>query len=403
MDRAEKVTLFSALYYLLLAAVLFIMGYMHNSKALVFGGLLVVARLLSEAMVFLGMRYSTRRSKNFPFGLYKLENLVAAVIGAIILLVAYELAKYSFFSIPRYGIKTGEPQVVMPVLAVCAAAALIIAFCKKRVGGERNSPGLIADARNSFVDMLVLCVVIIGMGLEVAGVRWMEEVVLLLASVYMLWVGSGLVYYSIKVLLDASVERSVLEKVKSVAYVNPLVTRVLDVRGTNSANRNFIDISVVLLTTDLREAKEIAVDVENRIVGSIPAVEKVNVQFEARPREFELFAVPVGENCGLSDSFENAPFFSLVEARDEGADLSLEKMIPNPVDAKSGRGVRLIVALDRLGVNRLLLRLPAESPDVETAAGIFGISIIVDENLDATRKIEELVTECAAGFAGQGG
>lgn len=402
MDRAEKVTLFSSVYYLLLAALFFTLGFWYDSKALGFGGLLVIARLFSEIMVFLGMRYSTRRSREFPFGMYKLENLVAAAIGAIILIIAYELAKYSIFSIPRYGIKTGEPQVVMPILAVCAAMALIIAVYKKIVGNERNSPGLIADAGNSFVDMLVLCVVIIGMGLEVAGVRWMEEAVLLFASVYLIWVGGGLVYYSVKVLLDASVERSVLEKVKSVAYANPLVTRVLDVRGTNSGNRNFIDISVVLLTTDLREAKEIADDVERRIAGSIPAVEKVTVQFEARAREFDLYAVPVEENCGISGSFEGAPFFSLVEVREEGAAFSFKKRIPNPVVTDAGRGVRLIVALDRLGVNRVLLKSPVQSDDVDTAAGIFGISIIVDESLDMKRKIEELVTECANGFAERG-
>lgn len=370
------------------------MGFLDDSRGLVFGGLLIGARLLSEVMVFLGMRYSARSSEKYPFGLYKLENLVAAVIGAIILIIAYELAKYSFFSIPRYGMKASQPQISLPTMAACALVALVIGIYKRRVGIERNSPGLIADSRNSFVDSLVLCVVVIGIGLEVAGVRWMEEVVVMLASAYMLWVGSVIVYYSVKVLLDASVERSVLDEVKSIAYENPLVTRVLDVRGTNSGNRDFIDMSLVLLTTDLREARNIAADVEKRVAENIPAVEKVTVQFEARPRESDLFAVPVEESCAISSSFENAPSFFLVEAGKENENLSVDKVISNPVVSDTGRGVRLIVELDRLGVNKVLLKSPVLSPDVNTAAEVFGISIIVDEEMDMSRKVEELVAEC---------
>ncbi|MBN2168356.1 MAG: cation diffusion facilitator family transporter [Actinobacteria bacterium] len=399
MRKAQNAAIVSTVFYLALAALLFAGGVIDGSKGLIFGGLLISARFASEVMIILGMRVSYLQTKKFPFGLYKLENLVAALTGGVLLVIAYELAKYSFFSIPRYGMKTTEPQLVIPILAVCALTGLALAIYKKHMGKMVNSPSLAADARNSFADFIVLTIVIAGMFLEIAGIRWMEELVVLLGSVYMLWVGGSLVFYSLQVLLDATIDSDILETAKKVAASNPLVTRVLDVKGTNSGSRRFIDLSIVLFTPDLREARKIAAEIEQGIAGVIPSVERVTVHFEAKPRELLLFALPAYENGRAFLSFEDAPYLTLIEGRDAGEAVVTTNRIINPVRGGSReRGVRLAVALDKLGIDAVLLPSPVLNKDTKTALEVFGISIVALDNLDDMQEAEESIKNNIAGF-----
>ena len=49
--------------------------------------------LLKTIAVLIGLKLSTRRPKAFPYGLYRLENVIAVVIAGIIFFTAYEIAR----------------------------------------------------------------------------------------------------------------------------------------------------------------------------------------------------------------------------------------------------------------------------------------------------------------------
>ncbi len=49
--------------------------------------------LLTAVAVLIGLKLSTRKSKDFPYGLYKLENVVAVVLAVMIFFTAYEIAR----------------------------------------------------------------------------------------------------------------------------------------------------------------------------------------------------------------------------------------------------------------------------------------------------------------------
>lgn len=63
--------------------------------------------LLAAVIVLLGLKLSGRRSRRFPYGLYKLENLVAAILAILIFVTAYEIARDALLTPPR-------PLVVSP-------------------------------------------------------------------------------------------------------------------------------------------------------------------------------------------------------------------------------------------------------------------------------------------------
>ncbi|MCD6520290.1 MAG: cation transporter [Anaerolineae bacterium] len=57
--------------------------------------------LLSAVAVLIGLKLAGRKSKAFPYGLYKLENVIAVVLAMMIFVTAYEIARDAIFAPPR--------------------------------------------------------------------------------------------------------------------------------------------------------------------------------------------------------------------------------------------------------------------------------------------------------------
>ena len=57
-----------------------------------------IVDLLTAIGVLVGLKLSTRKSKVFPYGLYKLENVVAVVLAGMIFFTAYEIAHDAIFT-----------------------------------------------------------------------------------------------------------------------------------------------------------------------------------------------------------------------------------------------------------------------------------------------------------------
>jgi divalent metal cation (Fe/Co/Zn/Cd) transporter len=49
--------------------------------------------LAASGAVWFGLTLSRRKSQDFPYGLYKIENVAAIIVGLFIVLTAYEIAK----------------------------------------------------------------------------------------------------------------------------------------------------------------------------------------------------------------------------------------------------------------------------------------------------------------------
>jgi len=138
-------------------------------------------------------------------------------VGLVILLGAYETAKEALRLIGPETEDLSNVWFPVVVLLVCAAVSGVLAWYKWRVGGRENSPSLKAEARHSLVSMCVCLFLALGLGLEKAGVPDMGAVVALLVAALLVWFGVTISLDALKVLLDASVEREILQKVRSIA------------------------------------------------------------------------------------------------------------------------------------------------------------------------------------------
>ena len=210
MRRTERAAALSTAVTTLLGAGMIAVAAVSGSVSLVAEGIHTLTDSITSLAVLIGLRLSERHSETFPFGLYKLENLIAAAIGMLILFGAYELASESIRHLGEEPRILERPGLIMAVMAVSVVLISLMAWYKNKVAREENSPGLRADARHSLADIAAAAAVLVGVGLEMAGVPRADSAAALVVVAFLAWAGVSVTLNGLKVLLDASIDQDIL-------------------------------------------------------------------------------------------------------------------------------------------------------------------------------------------------
>ena len=143
MGKGQKVALFAIGVNLVLFGMKYLFAELSGSVALKAEAFHSPTDVIASSTVLAGLILSKRKTKAFPYGLYKVENLVSVIVALAILYAGYEIAleatKSSISVLRNLGIIISS--------VVCA---MVIIYClsryEARVGAEIESPSLIADA-----------------------------------------------------------------------------------------------------------------------------------------------------------------------------------------------------------------------------------------------------------------
>jgi cation diffusion facilitator family transporter len=119
-----------------------------------------IVDLAAAVAVLIGLKLSTRKSRSFPYGLYKLENVVAVGLAVMVFVAAYEIAQNALLA-PLRPVRVDSWMLVGTVLAT--VLPLIYSHFELRAGETANSPALVADAREYRVHVLTTGMVFVAL------------------------------------------------------------------------------------------------------------------------------------------------------------------------------------------------------------------------------------------------
>jgi cation diffusion facilitator family transporter len=378
------------LYHLAVPAIIF--GLRARSAALTAGGILVAGRATTAILILLGLRLSRKHTKTFTYGLYKLENIIAAWVGVVIIILAYELARMSIGHFDRAFAFTHYPTEALPVFLFSAVFAGSMAFYKSRVARDEESPSLQADALHSFVDMIALLIISIALVLDIMGLHRVDAIAGLIVWVFLAVSVATILAKGIKVLLDASVDKDVLFRVKQIAQADPDVKKVISVNGRSSGSFVFLHVVLEPAAYDLEEADAIAREIERRIKNALPNVDSVSVEFGTAP-DVMLGAVPVSsDGRTVAGDFAGAASLAMLELESAAGEPQVN-IVPNPSRAtREGHGEYLAVFLGRRAADVLFLASPMADVEALYALEAYGIDVeVLPELKDLDQVAAELV------------
>lgn len=372
----ERVGVYSILINLFLLSLNLVLAVLSGSLALAAETTHNLADLSASGAVLAGLKLSQRTHHAFPYGLYKVENVVALIIAFFIFFTAYEVAKEAVF--------TTERQVVIrPLMLLGVGVAALVPWLfsryELRVGRAVNSPSLIADAQEFQAHVLssgVIFAALIGQ-----WIGWpLDRPAAILIIGWIVYVGWETLTNGMRVLLDASVDADTLAQVRSIIVQQPAVVEIKSLLGRNAGRYRFIETALGLRVHALAKAHQISQEIETAIRADIPHVERVLVHIEPAQKPLRRIAVPLADRAGAtSPHFGTAPYFALTDVQTNLGKTARQLIIENPhADDPRGRGIKVAQWLLEQQVDVLVTADDVQDKGPGYALGDAGVSVIVN-------------------------
>lgn len=338
-----RIAVYSLLLNICLVTSKFVLSNLAGSLALRADAVHSLVDVFASMALILGLVISSRKSKNFPYGLYKVENIVSVVISLLLFLTAYELALEALEGGHAAG---GYYGWILLAAGLLIMLPFLFGRYEVRIGKMANSPSLIADGSQFKADVLTSSLVFLALLGQQLGYP-LDKYAAIIITIFITKAGWQILVSGMRVLLDASVSAETLEKIRSLIREEPAVGTVKEVIARNSGRYLFVEAVVTLRLTDLKRAHLASQRIEEKIRKEMPNVDRVIVHYEPLSRSWLRYAVPLaGPEGKVGEHFGESPYFALIDIDLKQRKLQGQTVVANPdKDLPKGRGLKVAAFL----------------------------------------------------------
>lgn len=337
MEEGERTALLAIAINLFIFGIKSAAAFASGSIALKAEAFHTLADLVASFTVLAGLKIAKRKTKAFPYGLYKIENLMSVFISLVILYTGYEIV--------LEVINTNTNELRNSGLAILSLlSAIIITFWfsryEKKIGQKINSPILLADSAHIRTDVLSNAVVLLAIISNLIGYQ-VDKIAALIVVGFIAKTGFQILIDGARVLLDASLDYETLGKVEKLIADTPQVIELKTLTGRNSGRFKFIEADIVLKTHDLDKAHFITGKIESHIKDEIKNIDRVLIHYEPLKKEETVYALPLTDDrASISSHFGEASSFLLVTFRTGEKVASKADILDNPYSKiEKGKGI----------------------------------------------------------------
>jgi cation diffusion facilitator family transporter len=293
--------------------------------------------LLTAIGVLIGLKLSTRKTRAFPYGLYKLENVITVALAMMTFITAYEIGRDALLEPARQA--TVDAWMLGGVV-VATIIPLVFSHFELRAGRRANSPALIADAREYRAHVFTTGIVFAALLAQLFDFP-LDRVAALVIVLAIGKTGWELLSDGMRVLLDASLDAEAILEIRRIVLSDPAVSELKWVTGRNAGRFRFVEAEVTMRVHDLDKAEAATRRIQAGIRRSVPHIERVLIHAEPMERTHLRYAVPLDDSGGtLSEHFGDAPYFALARVRLADGKIEEREVIANPyVEEEKARGI----------------------------------------------------------------
>jgi cation diffusion facilitator family transporter len=345
------------------------------------------ADLAASAAVLLGLKVSVHKSRSFPYGLYKIENVVSAGVAILVFLAAYEIARETFF---------GERQTtfvsvwIIGGVAIGTVVPLVFSYFEMRAGRSANSPSLVADAYEYRVHVFTSGLVLIALVGNIFNLHF-ERAAALIIIVIVVRTGWRLLVDAMRVLLDASLDADTILQARRIIEQEPTVLEIQSLVGRNAGRYRFLEVMVGARIRDLDQADAVSRRLEHALRKEIPFLERALVEVRPVRKETVRMALPLSAPDGPpSPYFGTAPYYLLIDKRRADGELIRRSVVKNPFSREpKGRGIKVAHWLLEHGVDLLVTLDDIGERGPGYALGEAGVEVVLTEGTTVERALAD--------------
>jgi len=306
-------------------------------------------------MVFaaiVGIYYAKKKpNKKFPYGYYKIENIISLIISMVIFFTAYNIITTSFSEISETIAGFPKHIIVTPPIFLFLIISLLISFLStiylKIVGKQTKSPIIQSQATEKLYDNLISSSVIIGFISALFGINLVDSIISLIIALLIIKGGYDIFLASTKTLLDAVIDFDKRNELFKIINSFPNVKEIENIEIRSYGRYIFLEVVIELnKELHLHQVELLKDTISVKIKTEFPEIFKIIIISQAQPKEIVKIAVPLLEDNGLdskiSEHFGEAPFFSIMELREENNQFKLinHRIVPNKfIDEEKRKGI----------------------------------------------------------------
>ncbi len=275
---------------------------------------------------FIGFLYSRKKpNEKFPYGYYKIENIISLFISLFIFYTAYIIILGTFQDIINFTqgnfriIKISNLSLIFLIISLIVS--LIITYYLKKVGKKTNSPVIKSEASEKLYDNVISLSVLVGFIGYIFNLYFLDSFIGLIITIFIIKGGFDIFLNSTKVLLDAVIDFDKRTELNNMIKNFPKIKEIESLNIRAYGKYIFLEISISLnKDLSLIQIQSLKNQLIVKIKEKYPQIFKVLILFQTQANPITKVAVPLIDNNGLnsilSDHFGEALYFALFEIKE---------------------------------------------------------------------------------------
>lgn len=275
--------LFTLLLNVLVAALKLIVGTITHTLSVRADGFHSLTDGFSNVLGLVGMWWASRPpDEKHPYGHERMEVVAGSVIGAALLLVAWNVVQSALARLLAPGVPPAPGATTWLVLLVTLAVNVFVVVYEARQAKRLNSPFLESDAAHTLSDVLVTVGVVITVACIQLGLVWVDWLAAFLVAGFILVAGLRILSRNFGYLLDAA--QVAQEAIDAVVRRVPGVAGAHKIRTRGQPGAVRVDLHIQIAAhLNVVHAHEVTHWVIDALKRELPGVIDVVVHTEPAP------------------------------------------------------------------------------------------------------------------------
>lgn len=356
LNRARRIVHYTLGGVVILAISKIAFGLYFNSNAIVADGIHSFGDALIIILVIIALKFMSRKpTERFPYGYYKVEDLVVLFLSVIFVFLALQIIFESFTTIILWEFETVNIYASLVGFA-SGIVSLFLAEMQEKAAKLTNAQSILLNAKEMRYDALSSTMV--GLALLIGDyIRLpMDSIAALIISFFILKIAIEGIKDSLLDLMDAWEKPKLLEEIRKIILKHEGVVFVKNVRLRKAGPLILGDASIGV--SDRLTLPQIR-SIEESIINQIKTLGISDFVLHVLPVEEKVsrVAIPISENKIISDHFGRAPKLLIAEVNKENGTFKILQEVENPyVQETDKAGILLVRLLSEFKVSSVIAK-----------------------------------------------
>ncbi len=277
-SSGKKVALLGIAINIVLLLIKLLTGYASSSQAMIADGFNSLGDVFASTVTLLGSLYAAKpKDADHAWGHGKAEYIASLIIGFSMMVMAFYTASGSVESLMKGDSLDFSWWLVGVGAVTITAKACLYRYCMKK-SRKYNSILIKANAQDHRNDVFVTSGTLAAIFLSMAGFHFMDGVIGIAISAWIVYSGFRIVVESVKVLMDEGVDSSTIDEYKKEIMEIEGIDHIdsVNTKPVGAKSILIVKISVDRDMTVIR-SHEIAKKIEKELLGAHMDIDDVIV------------------------------------------------------------------------------------------------------------------------------